>query len=133
MLSRVAESIYWMTRYLERVENTARMVMVNANLLLDLPRGVQPEWEPLVFITGATDLFESKPRKYEERAVVMFLLGDRDYSGSVISSLRSARENARTARDIMPREVWEQINELDMYARDNLEIRTCPSGAVTCI
>ncbi len=121
MLSRVAESIYWMIRYLERVENTARMVMVNANLLLDLPKGVQPEWEPLVFITGATDEFEAKPRKYEDRAVVMFLLGDRDYSGSVLNSLRSARENARTIRDIIPREVWEQINELDLFARDNLD------------
>ncbi len=121
MLSRVAECIYWMTRYLERVENTARMVMVNANLLLDMPRGVQPEWEPLVFITGATDQFESKPRRYEERAVVMFLLGDRDYPGSAISSLRAARENARTVRDIIPREAWEQINELDLYARDHLE------------
>ncbi|KAA3626946.1 MAG: alpha-E domain-containing protein, partial [Proteobacteria bacterium] len=87
MLSRVAESIYWMTRYLERVENTARMVMVNANLLMDLPRGAQPEWEPRVFITGATELFESKGRDYQERAVGMFLLGDRDYSGSAISSL----------------------------------------------
>lgn len=121
MLSRVAESIYWMARYLERVENTARMVMVNANLLLDLPKGAQPEWEPLVFINGATEQFESKPRKYEERAVVMFLLGDRDYPGSVISSLRAARENARTIRDIMPREAWEQINELDLFARDNLD------------
>jgi uncharacterized alpha-E superfamily protein len=121
MLSRVAESIYWMARYLERVENSARMVMVNANLLLDLPKNAQPEWEPLVFITGAADQFESKPRKYEERAVVMFLLGDRDYAGSVLNSLRAARENARTIRDIMPREAWEQINELDLFARDNLE------------
>lgn len=121
MLSRVAEGIYWMTRYLERVENTARMVMVNANLLLDMPRGLHPEWEPLVSITGATGHFESKPRKYEERAVVMFLLGDRDHPGSVLSSLRAARENARTMRDIIPREVWEQINELDLYARDHLD------------
>jgi len=121
MLSRVAESIYWMARYLERAENTARMVMVNANLLLDLPKGAQPEWQPLVTITGATDQFEAKGRRYEERAVVMFLLGDRDYSGSVINSLRAARENARTIRDIMPREAWEQINELNIYARDNLD------------
>lgn len=121
MLSRVAESIYWMARYLERAENTARMVMVNANLLLDLPKGAQPEWQPLVTITGATDQFEARGRRYEERAVVMFLLGDRDYAGSVINSLRAARENARTIRDIMPREAWEQINELNIYARDNLD------------
>src|SRR5690606_1028739 len=121
MLSRVAESIYWMARYLERAENTARMVMVNANLLLDLPKGAQPEWQPLVTITGATDQFEAKGRRYEERAVVMFLLGDRDYPGSVINSLRAARENARTIRDIMPREAWEQINELNIYARDHLD------------
>ncbi|MCZ7598055.1 MAG: alpha-E domain-containing protein [Gammaproteobacteria bacterium] len=121
MLSRVAESIYWMARYLERAENTARMVMVNANLLLDLPKGAQPEWQPLVTITGATDQFEAEGRRYEERAVVMFLLGDRDYAGSVINSLRAARENARTIRDIMPREAREQINELNIYARDNLD------------
>ncbi len=50
MLSRVAENIYWMARYVERAENTARLVRVNAYLLLDLPRGIAPGWEPLVSI-----------------------------------------------------------------------------------
>jgi uncharacterized alpha-E superfamily protein len=121
MLSRVAESLYWTARYLERAENTARLVTVNANLLLDLPRGAQPEWEPLIFITGATEYYEEKYKSYEERSVVMFLLADKDYSGSLLNSLRAARENARTIRDIIPREAWEQINELTLFARENLD------------
>ena len=54
MLSRVAESIYWMSRYIERAENVARFVDVNLHLLLDMPTGMQAQWEPLVATTGTT-------------------------------------------------------------------------------
>jgi len=120
MLSRVAENIYWLARYLERAEDTARIVMVSANLLLDLPRGIAPGWRPLVDITGANDLFEEHYRDYGERQVVRFLLGDERHSGSILYALGAARENCRTIRDIVPREGWEQINELYLYVRDEL-------------
>ena len=128
MLSRVAENIYWLSRDLERAEDTARIVMVNANLLLDLPRGVAPGWRPLVDITGANALFEEHYRDYGERQVVRFLLGDERHAGSILHALASARENCRTIRDIVPREGWEQINELYLYVRDELQLGMTKRG-----
>ena len=63
MLSRVAENIYWLSRYVERAENTARLVRVNSNLMLDTPRGITPGWEPLVDITGLLNEFRSVDRE----------------------------------------------------------------------
>ena len=119
MLSRVAESLYWMGRYAERAENVARLTNVNANLLLDLPRGIAPGWAPLVAIMGGQADYDARYTDYEERNVVRFLLMDSDNPSSVLSSLAQARENARTVRDIMPREAWELINELHHYAREH--------------
>jgi uncharacterized alpha-E superfamily protein len=121
MLSRVAEHLYWLARYVERAENTARVVGVNANLLLDLPRGIAPGWKPLIDVTGANATFEERYQEYGERQVVKFLLGDRDNPGSVINSLWAARENCRTVRDILPRQAWELLNELHIYAGETLQ------------
>ncbi len=120
MLSRVAENIYWLARYVERAENAARVVGVNANLLMDLPRGIAPGWQPLVYITGANSQFEKDYRDYSERNVVHFLLGDTENPGSILASLAAARENCRTIRDVVPRESWEALNELYLHARDEL-------------
>lgn len=120
MLSRVAENIYWMARYVERAENTARIVTVNANLLLDLPKGIAPGWRPLVDITGANPLFEEHYKDYSERNVVRFLLADERNSGSILAALVAARENCRTIRDFVPREVWELLNEIYLFAREDL-------------
>jgi uncharacterized alpha-E superfamily protein len=121
MLSRVAENLYWLGRYVERAENTARMVNVNANLLLDLPKGATPAWQPLVNITGADALYrERHGEAYDERTVLRFMIGEMANPGAMLSSLAAARENARTIRDFIPREAWEQLNELYLYAKDNL-------------
>ncbi|NCA71554.1 MAG: alpha-E domain-containing protein [Sphingobacteriia bacterium] len=120
MLSRVAENIYWMARYVERAENTARIVAVNANLLLDLPKGIAPGWRPLVDITGANALFEEHFKEYGERQVVRFLIGDERNAGSILSALAAARENCRTIRDFIPRESWELLNEIYLFAREDL-------------
>lgn len=120
MLSRVAENIYWLARYVERAENTARIVTVNANLLLDLPRGIAPGWRPLVDITGAHGLFEEHYKDYGERQVVRFLIGDERNPGSLLACLVAARENCRTIRDFIPRESWELLNEIYLYAREHL-------------
>ncbi|MFP4494812.1 MAG: alpha-E domain-containing protein [Halochromatium sp.] len=121
MLSRVAETLYWLARYIERAENTARIVNVNANLLLDLPKGIAPGWKPLVDITGANSLFEEHYKDYGERQVMRFLLGDERHPGSILSALAAARENCRTIRDFVPREAWEQINGLMLFAREGLQ------------
>jgi len=119
MLSRVAENLYWMARYLERAENTARLISVNTNLLLDLPRRVLPGWAPLIEITGSRAIFVEHYAEPDERSVVKFLLGDAANPGSILNSLGFARENARTVRDFVPREAWEQVNELYLYAKSN--------------
>lgn len=120
MLSRVAERIYWMTRYLERAENTARMVNVNAHLLLDLPKKLPLGWRPLIEITGSDELFDELFSEATERNVVRFLIADTRNSGSLLSSLAFARENARTIRDIIPREGWEVINALFLDTKASL-------------
>jgi len=120
-MSRVAEKIYWMCRYIERAESIVRVVSVNADVQLDLPRGVAPGWKPLIDVLGANAAFEARYREYGERQVVRFLLGDRDSSSSMRCRLRSARENCRTVRDILPREAWQYLTELQLYVEDNLQ------------
>ena len=119
MLSRVAENLYWIGRYVERAENVCRIVEVNGYLLLDLPRGIAPGWQPLVAIIGGSKQFESSYDEYSERNVVRFLLTDANNPGSMISSLELARENARTVRDYLPREAWQLINETYLYAKES--------------
>ena len=128
MLSRVAENIYWMARYIERAENTARLINVTSNLVLDLPKTVTFEWRNLVDITGYSTLFDEYYPAADDRSVVKFLVGDFRNPGSVIRSLDSARENARTIRDIIPREAWEQINHLCLRCKGNLQLGLSRQG-----
>lgn len=120
MLSRVAERIYWMSRYLERVESTARLMSVYTNLLLDMPAGVNIGWYNLVSLNNAEEFFDTRYRVRDERNVMKFLLSDPDYPGSMINSLKAARENIRTSRDVIPAESWEYINQLAMFVQDHL-------------
>jgi uncharacterized alpha-E superfamily protein len=111
MLSRVADSIYWMSRYTERAENVARFIDVNLHLMLDLPLDRRQQWEPLVTVTGDHDLFTKKYDRATRDSVIQFLTFDSDYPNSIISCLRSARENARSIREVISSEMWESINE----------------------
>lgn len=120
MLARVVESIYWMARYLERAEDMARLINVNANLLMDLPRGVSLGWEPLVDITGTRETYLEKHDDFEERNVLKYLIGEKNSPVSLLATLNSAKENARTIRDVIPRECWEELNSLFLYAKENL-------------
>ena len=122
MLARVVENVYWLSRYLERAENTARIIGVNTNLLLDLPGGIAPGWLPLVDISGNRAEFDAKGTKGEERDVVNFLIADKENPGSICSSLTAARENARTLREILPTEAWELLNEF--FAEFNKDVAT---------
>jgi len=117
MLSRVANNIYWMARYIERAENTARLVNVNTHLLLDLPKSMRLGWEPIVDISSSRDYFYSLYDTADERSIVRFMVTDTKNPGSILSALAMARENARSIRDIIPREAWEQINELFFSAK----------------
>lgn len=120
MLSRSAERVYWLGRYLERAENTARIVQQYSQLLLDLPEEVGVEWHELVGIFGAGDAVDALPANSLERAVLEFLLADPDSPNSLAHSIRMARENVRNSRDLLPQEAWENANELYQYAREHL-------------
>ncbi len=117
MLSRVAESIYWMARYIERAENIARFIDVTLNLILDQPQTAHLQWVPLVSTTGDHEYFNKKYHQPTEANVLRFLTFDREYPNSILSSLSMARENARTVREAISSEAWEQINEFYHFVR----------------
>jgi len=121
MLSRVADNLYWFGRYLQRAENTARLINVHANLLLDLPRTVTLGWLPLLEITGADGVFRATGLEPTEDNVVRFLLVDERNPAAIFSSLNFAREIARVSRDCMPREAWERLNDLYLFVQDRGE------------
>ncbi len=110
MLSRVASAIYWMSRYLERAGNLARVVEVNWHLTLDLPGSGATEWRSLIEASGDQALFEEHYGEYDAATVITFLSFDRDYPNSIASCLWAARENARAIREVIPYEMWNYIN-----------------------
>lgn len=110
MLSRVADSIYWLNRYVERAENVARFVEVNLNLLLDSPSGTTQQWEPIILTAGDLPLFQENYGEATAEKVVRFLTFDPAYPNSIVSCLRAARENARSIREIISSEMWEHVN-----------------------
>ena len=118
MLSRVADSIYWLNRYVERAENVARFIDVNLNLLLDSPAGIDQQWEPLVITTGDLPLFKARYGEATAENVIQFLTFDSAYPNSILSCLRSARENARSIREIISSEMWQQVNAFYLMVND---------------
>jgi uncharacterized alpha-E superfamily protein len=121
MLSRVAHSLYWMARYIERAENIARLVDVNLQLLLDL-RDLDEErlakhWLPIIQSTGdEMDFFKLHPRA-TGHAVTEFLVFQAENPNSIVQSICSARENARMVRDQLTLELWEELNRLYLFVR----------------
>jgi len=111
MLSRVADSIYWMSRYIERAENVARFLDVNLHLMLDLAVDEHQRWDPLVASTGDHEAFLKRHGAATQANVTHFLTFDKGNPNSILSSLRAARENARCVREIISSEMWEQINK----------------------
>ena len=124
MLSRVADSIYWMSRYIERADNVARFIDVNYHLLLDLPSVVGEQWEPLVRTTGDYDAFIATYGSITRENVLHFLVSDTLNPNSLLSCLRAARENARTIREVIPSEIWEHVNKFNIMVRDAAQDRS---------
>ena len=118
MLSRVADSIYWMSRYVERAENVARFIDVNLNLMLDTPDGAGQQWQPLVNTTGDHEDFSKRYGEATQQNVIQFLTFDRDNPNSIISCLRGARENARSVREIISSEMWLGLNQFYLTVND---------------
>jgi uncharacterized alpha-E superfamily protein len=122
MLSRVAENLYWMGRYLERAENTARFINSMTQVRLDLPRDASFGWDVLLKVSGLDQLFaEHHPdlAELDEDILIPFLIEDEDNPSSILAGIHNARENARTVREVLPMELWERINSLYLYIRDN--------------
>ncbi len=115
LLSRVADNLYWGSRYLERAEDTARVVRAFTDLLLDLPAGVASSWEPLLAIAGSREEYARGHVRAAESDIVRFLVADLHNFGSVVSSVASARENLRTTREVLPREAWQAVNDLFLF------------------
>ena len=112
LLSRVANAVYWLGRYIERAENVARFLDVNHNLMLDLPQGFADQWQPIVDTTGDRALFLERYGVATRENVVRFLAFDPEYPNSIYSCVLAARENARSVRETISSEMWEQINAL---------------------
>ncbi len=124
MLSRVADSIYWLNCYVERAENIARFVDVNINLSLDSSLGMGQQWKPLILTTGDLDLFNARYGEASAENVIKFLTFDREYPSSIISCLESARENARSIREVISSEMWAQINNFYLMVKDAAQVGT---------
>ncbi len=134
MLSRVANLVYWMARYLERAENTARIVDVNAQLVLDLQSRQAADdpksWEPLVYVTGDEEkFFELYGETASERTVIEFMLFDKRNPSSLISCIGFARENARCIRDQLSSDVWETLNTLYLKLKSDDYTRYAQLGS----
>ena len=121
MLSRVAERVYWMARYIERAEDTARLVAAYNHLIMDIPRGSEPSWDILVRILDADPVFDEWFNVRNEQNVLRLLIGEVDAPCSIPYAVKAARENVRTTRDVLPDEVWELVNELHLYSAEAAE------------
>jgi uncharacterized alpha-E superfamily protein len=118
VLSRVASSIYWAARYIERAENTARWVDVNLQMSLDAPIAFSDQWLPLVAITGDLPAFLDRYELATRERVLQFLTIDSENPNSIFSCVRQARENARSIREVISSEMWEQINQFYLLVND---------------
>jgi len=112
LLSRVADAVYWMASYIERAENVARFIGVNLHLQLDMPLEPAQQWQSLIDTSGDAEVFRKRFGVATQTNVIRFLMMDAENPNSIYSCLRSARENARSIRETISSEIWEQINSM---------------------
>ena len=120
MLSRVAESLYWIGRYLERAESIARLVDVNLHLTLDSAMDIGDQWEPLIDTVGGREPFAARHNAPTRDSVMWFLTFDAENPNSIIACVQRARENARSVRDTISSEMWEQANRFYAFLCDSV-------------
>ncbi|MCB0966794.1 MAG: alpha-E domain-containing protein [Ilumatobacter sp.] len=116
LLARTADRLYWGARYVERAEDTARIIRAFNELVVDYPSDELLRWEPLVAIHGSVteiDLEDDDPAG--ELTVLRLLIADRENPSSITSSVTAARANLRTTREVLPREAWQAVNQLAQY------------------
>lgn len=116
MLSRVADCLFWLGRYVERAENYARFIDVNFNLSIDLPADINEQWAPLIAATGDLEDYEKLFGKtFSRESAIFFMAFDVRNPNAIINTVKLARENARIIRESIPKETWEALNELHHY------------------
>src|SRR5262245_4756748 len=119
MLSRVADTLYWMSRYVERAENITRFLTINFDTLLDAKvQDSKDAWRPIVSVTGDESLFTKYFEEYNARNVSEFLLWHPDNPNAVTTCIKLARENARSVREQISSEMWQHLNRLYFLVRD---------------
>ena len=126
MLSRTADHLYWMSRYIERAESLARLVDAHYRMSL-LPHSGETLTQSLSSTMTALHMAEAYQAKHdaiEPKAVFEFVTMDRDYDGSIFSCLRAARENARAVRGSLTSELWETLNSTWLDARSQVTRRS---------
>lgn len=123
MLSRVANTFYWMARYVERADNLARLIDVNQQLLLDSERldsdRLRGFWQPIILSAGDEELFNTLHSEAGSAEVIHFLTNDLRNPNGISSCIAHARENARTVRDQLSDELWEELNSLYLFMRSD--------------
>ena len=113
LLARSAENLYWLARYLERAENTARLIATHGQLLMDLPASsASSGWRSLVSISGDDELFGTLHDVADETTVTHFMIAERKNPNSLASVAEAIRSNLRSVRDALPASMYESINEL---------------------
>lgn len=115
MISRLAEHCFWLSRYIERAENIARLLEVNQNWLLDFDIPLDLQWKPLLIISGIHDY----KGNYDKESVLGFMTWDSENPSSIVSSMTQARENARVIREIISAEMWERLNYNYLWLQSN--------------
>ncbi|MEL6862163.1 MAG: alpha-E domain-containing protein [Pseudomonadota bacterium] len=123
MLGRTASGLFWMMRYLERFENTARLIDAGYRMSLTRSRTTQSEWESVLTTAGTRELYASAHDAYKTSDVIEFLIVNPDNPSSLISSLAAARENARMTRTALTRDVWEAINSTWIQFKRDVTLR----------
>jgi uncharacterized alpha-E superfamily protein len=120
MLSRVADSLFWMSRYIERAEDLMRVLAVNFLTLLDAGQmDHEQSWQPMLAITYDEKLYESLYAKYTARDIIEFIVWNQTNPNSVIWCITMARENARSVREQISKEMWETLNRLYFILRES--------------
>jgi uncharacterized alpha-E superfamily protein len=128
MLSRVADSMLWMSRYIERAENIARFIDVNVFLSLDLGPELGEQWAPLVAITGDETMFTERYPSATRENVTRFLTFDEQYPNSIASCVAAARENARIIRENISTAMWEELNKFFLLVQE--QSKACANAPV---
>jgi len=124
MLSRTADHLFWMSRYTERAENTARMLDVNyqTSLLPQSDAVALLGWQGLLSISELLPAYSAKHGEVNSRDVLDFMVKDESNPSSILSCLRAARENARAVRGTLTTEVWETLNQTWLEVRNRIKL-----------